>query len=135
MYSANITRRQHLTDTLFFLNNMAIKGIGVDIVEINRFRKTGAVVREQFIANNFSERERLYIFSHTDWATHLAGSFAAKESVVKALGGARIVVASVEIVRDKVGRPLVYVDGRYRKDILTTISHSGKVAIAFSIYT
>ena len=119
---------------LFSLNNMAIKGIGIDIVEISRFKKSRSGAMEKFIGNNFSEKERSYAFSHKDWATHLAGIFAAKESVVKALGGKNIGVASVEIIRNTNGKPVVRVNGRSRKDVLTTISHSGTVAIAFSLY-
>lgn len=110
---------------------MKIKGIGIDIVEINRFKRLKIECR--FIESNFSKIEIAHALSYKDWSTHLAGTFAAKESVVKALGKSNIPQASIEIIRNLAGAPEVYIKGKRAKNILTTISHSGKVAVAFSL--
>ena len=112
---------------------MTIKGVGIDIVEIKRFRKINSRIKDKFIVSNFSKEERSYVFSHKDWALHLAGIFAAKESVIKALGKNNISMSSIEIRKTARGKPTVFVKGRKRKDILTTISHSNNIAISLSL--
>ncbi len=113
---------------------MNIKGIGIDIVEIRRFRKIKKDTRDRFLSKNFSSNEITYAFSYKDWATHLAGTFAAKESVVKALGRSDFLISVIEIRRASSGKPEVFIKNRKRKDILTTITHSTQMALAVSLY-
>ncbi len=65
---------------------MRIIGHGVDIVEVSRI---GAMLEEhgeRFLARCFTAGERGYAVSRKRAAEHLAGRFAAKEAVLKALG-------------------------------------------------
>ena len=64
---------------------MKISGIGIDIIEISRFRLVVRKGKNRFLENTFSEAERTYCFSYRDPAPHFAGTFAAKEAVEKAL--------------------------------------------------
>ena len=113
---------------------MNIKGIGIDIVDIERFRKISKKTRDQFIKKNFSLAEKSHAFSHKDWATHLAGTFAAKESVIKALGKNDILISSIEIRRTPTGKPEVYIKEKKNTSILTTITHSNNLAFALSLH-
>ena len=79
---------------------MGIIGIGTDIIEVERFES----VSEAFMHRCFTERERER-FKNTE---NIAGAFAAKEAVVKALGtGFVFKPLAVEILHNEAGKPEV----------------------------
>lgn len=85
-----------------------IKGIGTDIVEIERIKR--AIERHpHFVGRVFTPQEQGYCLSRKRPYLHFAVRFAAKEAVLKALGtgfqGLRW--TDVEIVRNSSGKPLV----------------------------
>jgi holo-[acyl-carrier protein] synthase len=112
-----------------------IVGIGVDIAEISRVDE--ALRRTPALAGRlFAEGER------NGSATSLAGAFAAKEAVAKALGGpAGLLWTDVEVVHDLVGRPLLEVSGTVanaaaRLGIRTwhlSLSHDGGMCVAMVV--
>ena len=117
--------------------------IGTDIVEIARIRR--ACRRERFKQRVFTLRELPAIQDKPGFYAHLAGKFAAKEAVAKALGtGFRdFKWKDIEILNDEVGKPYAVLDGKaletlkskgYEK-VLVTISHSDDYAIAFAVAT
>lgn len=121
-----------------------VVGIGIDIVEIERI-KAAASKNPRFLERIFTERERDY-FEHKKFSpATMAGNFAAKEAVVKALGtGIRDVsFAEIEILRDAFGKPIVTLGGRLESicqakgigDIQISISHSKYYAVANAIAT
>jgi len=57
--------------------------IGIDLVEVGRFRDLNPAIRERFYARVFTPEERDHIGGSLQRA---AGLFAAKEAAVKALG-------------------------------------------------
>jgi len=92
---------------------VAIRGLGTDLVEIERFRR--ALTRRAALGPRlFSEREREYANRQHDPAKSLAARFGAKEAVMKAKGvglwafGFR----DVEVVRRDSGEPEVVLHGR-----------------------
>ena len=64
---------------------MSVNGLGIDIVETHRFTLFKSR-DDQFLLDNYSAEELAYCFSFKDPSEHLAGTFAAKEAVFKALG-------------------------------------------------
>jgi len=119
-----------------------VKGIGVDIVEIGRLKR--AIERyPQLQSRLFTSREREYCLSKARAHLHFAVRFAAKEAALKALGtGFRGVKwTDMEVRRDSLGRPLLYLDGRAAlmarekgiSDVLISLSFSGGNAIASAI--
>lgn len=62
-----------------------IIGIGVDIIEIARI-KEAVELNESFIEKLFSKNEIEYLQTRNLRAEYIAGRFAAKEAVSKALG-------------------------------------------------
>ncbi|NOH15163.1 holo-ACP synthase [Clostridium cochlearium] len=119
-----------------------IIGIGVDIIEINRIKN--AIKRnEKFIEKIFSEEEIKYLKKKDFKYESIAGKFAAKEAIVKALGtGFRnMKIKDIEITNNELGKPLVELKGgalEIIKDyknirIHLSISHSRDNAIAYSI--
>lgn len=115
-----------------------IIGIGTDIIEISRVKK--ACEKQRFKEKCYTENEIVCIGSRTE---SLAGNFAVKEAVSKALGtGFRgFCLRDVECLRDELGKPYVVLHGgaleRFEniggKNILVSISHSKSDAIAFVI--
>ena len=62
-----------------------IVGVGVDAVDVARFRKV-LERRPNFATRTFSDAERADAAGSADVAESLAARFAAKEAVMKALG-------------------------------------------------
>jgi holo-[acyl-carrier protein] synthase len=109
-----------------------IVGVGVDIVDIARFAR--ALNRTQGLAARlFTEGEQgLPVKS-------LAGRFAAKEALAKAIGGPRgMLWTDAEIVTDTLGRPELKIYGTVATAAArvgvrywhVSLSHDGGVAVA-----
>lgn len=62
-----------------------IRGVGVDIIEIDRIRESIDAQGERFLAKVFTPSEILYCSSKHNAAQHFAARFAAKEAASKAL--------------------------------------------------
>jgi len=90
-----------------------VRGIGVDAVDVVRFRAVVAR-RPGILGRLFTETERAYAARSRDPGPRLAARFAAKEAVLKALGvgvgaaGFR----DVEVVRGEGGAPGLALSGR-----------------------
>lgn len=118
-----------------------IIGIGTDIIEIDRINK--AVHRtNKFIDKVFTYREKEYFKSKNFRAEIMAGNFAAKEAVSKALGtGFRgFGLLDIEILRDDKGKPIVILSNKIYKmlslnnfNMHISISHSRENAIAYAV--
>ena len=112
--------------------------LGVDIVEIAR-------VRRAVEAHGPGFRRRVY--TDLEWEqcgrsfASLAGRFAAKEAVMKALGTGGMAFRDIEIVRTPSGKPEVRLSGRMQRRaqrlgvvrIAITISHSRDNAVAVAM--
>jgi holo-[acyl-carrier protein] synthase len=120
--------------------------IGVDTVEVARFRRSDYFRSKRFYERTFTPREIQHCLSFGDPAPHFAANFAAKEAVYKAISKFQDVRLNwVEILRDKVGAPYVNIvlDPRKAKDksreknlpfeIKISLSHSALHAVAFAI--
>ena len=83
-----------------------IKGIGTDIVEIDRI--SNAIKKDFFLKKTFSDIE-INMAEAGNRDSFLAGNFATKEAFVKALGlGFRgIGLKDLEVLRDEYGKPFI----------------------------
>lgn len=90
-----------------------IKGIGVDIVEIERIQKAIDSKRDRFINRIFTSDEQEYCFGKPRPSRHFAARFAAKEAVSKALGTGKKGMrwTDVEVCRDGKGCPFIKLTG------------------------
>lgn len=76
---------------------MAVAGIGVDLLEIERLER--ALARRPRLADRlFTDRERAYAEARPRPAQHLAARFCAKEAVMKALGTPALGFREIEVV-------------------------------------
>ena len=108
--------------------------IGVDIVDVKRFKSVTKKQKVRFIENTFSALEQAYCFSYKDPSPHFAGTFAAKEAIQKATGLFHLPPPTIEIRRTKDGKPTVWIKGKSSRSILVTISHEKNIACAFALY-
>lgn len=118
-----------------------ILGIGTDIIEINRIEEATKRTKT-FIEKSFTTKEIEYFERRNMRAEVIAGNFAAKEAISKALGtGFRgFGLRDIEVIRDENGKPIVNLSEKIKqkfslKDfkIHVSISHSNENAIAFAI--
>jgi holo-[acyl-carrier protein] synthase len=87
---------------------------GIDIVEVPRIARMLREHGERFLERCFTAAEREYCLAGKRRDEHLAGRFAAKEAVLKALGTGwknGIAWTDVEVVRDQSGAPSVRLHG------------------------
>ncbi|MGH2730279.1 MAG: holo-ACP synthase [Actinomycetota bacterium] len=102
--------------------------VGIDVVDIARFRSL--LDRSPHIADRFFTPDELaHCAASKDHALHLAGTFAAKEAVMKALGLVPAVAWArrIEVARSPKGGPVARVEGA---EVAVSISHDGPVAVA-----
>lgn len=113
-----------------------IIGIGVDTVQLSRF--------EAKLTETPRLKDRLFLDIETVDASvqTLAGRFAAKEAVIKALSGdPGIEWHGIEVGRESSGKPVIWLHGSTAKIALqagirklhVSITHDGDAAIAFVV--
>lgn len=118
---------------------MAI-GIGTDITHIERIKKLSAGA----ISRILTEAEAEYCHRFNPPYERIAGRFAAKEAILKALGtgwSQGIGWGQIEILPDPSGIPMVTLTGQALEKFQTlgasrchiSISHQGDYAIAFAL--
>ena len=121
---------------------MAVAGVGVDIVEIDRMR--GILQRTpRFKARVFTAYEQSYCDKKPNSAASYAGCFAAREAVLKALGCGfeGVGLQDVSVEHDDKGRPVVRLAGNALEiarnkgvlEIFLSISHTKDLAVANAV--
>ena len=93
---------------------MTILGHGIDLVECDRIAAVMDKHPDRFLARILTPAERTWIERFRIPTPHIAGRWAAKEAILKALGtGWRggIAWTDMEILPDPMGRPLVTLSG------------------------
>lgn len=91
-----------------------IVGVGIDIIEVARMRRTLERYGKHFLDHVFTEDEQQEAPGGVGGASYFAGRWAAKEAVAKALGtgiGESCGWKDVRVVRSANGKPEVVLDG------------------------
>ncbi|MBC8142229.1 MAG: holo-ACP synthase [Armatimonadetes bacterium] len=114
-----------------------VVAVGVDIADVGRIRAALARDAERFARRVLTTHERAYCFGRPDPAPHVAARFAAKEAVIKCLGGG-CGLRDVEVVRALTGFPSISLTGRaaIRANgcrVLISLSHLPDLATAFAV--
>ena len=119
-----------------------IAGVGMDLCEIARMEKL--LPDERFLSRYFSAEEQVYIHSRGKGAAQsMAGIYAAKEALTKALGtgitsGA---LADICVTHDRYGAPSYALSGEYARlaedrridTFYLSITHEGGMAAAVCV--
>jgi len=125
---------------------MQILGIGVDIVEKNRIKKS--LTNKLFIKRIFTDSEILLAKNKKDKISFYSKRFAAKEAFSKSIGtGFRenLNFSDLSIKNDKLGKPIFVITDKIKKlikkkfkitkfDFLLSISDEKKYSIAYVIF-
>jgi holo-[acyl-carrier protein] synthase len=120
-----------------------IVGIGVDLVEISALQDKMSA-EERVASRMFTAAEREYCLSLANPYRHFAGTAAAKEAVMKALGTGwtdEVDWLDISIGRADSGRPAVVLSGGALaaanllnvRNCLISISHDGAYAVACAV--
>lgn len=113
---------------------LMIKGIGLDIAEIDRIGKM--ILRQpKFIDRILTDREKdaYHSYSGTRKTEYAAGRFAAKEAFSKAMGtgiGGALSFQDIEIIRDEFGRPMIVKPDMKGFSVHLSITHTREYAAA-----
>ena len=115
-----------------------VKGLGMDLCEISRMNKL--LEDERFLTRYFNEGEIVYIHSKgKNAAQTMAGIYAAKEALSKALGtGITFDLKEINIFHDEAGMPEYSLSGKAEEmgqgdRFRLSISHDGGIAAAVCI--
>jgi len=115
-----------------------VRGIGVDIIEIERIRKSIESVGERFLEKVYTDTEVAYCNGKADRYQHLAARFAAKEALSKALStgwAGEFRWKDVEILNAPSGQPSFALHGNLsarlvNSRVMLSLSHSDSHVVA-----
>ena len=121
-----------------------IVGMGIDLVEIERIERIYAKFGERFLSRVLLPDEAKYCLSYRRPAPFIAGRFAVKEAVSKALGtgiGALLGWHDIELRRKESGEPWLVLHGKGQELLLArkanvvhvSITHTEMSAAAVAI--
>lgn len=118
-----------------------ILGTGIDVIEVDRIQKAAA--KASFYQRVFTQGEQAFLQAHGNAPCQMAGLFAAKEAVSKALGtgfSQGIGPRDIEICHRESGAPYAVLHGaaeKRRKEldgrIHVSVSHIQAIAMAQAI--
>jgi phosphopantetheine--protein transferase-like protein len=108
--------------------------VGIDVIEIDRFRnKPLNKKNESFYNSIFTKSELSYCMKYSDPYPHLAGIFAAKESLLKCLT-TPIEMTEIEISHNPDGKPHISVHTKIKAtQMRISITHTRSIAMAIAI--
>ena len=120
-----------------------VYSVGIDLTDIERIRKDLDRWGEKFVRRLLGEEERNLYREKYDKVKFVAGRFAAKEAVMKALGAfilSGVYPRNIQILNDLYGKPYVHLDDNIRekiidKEIKVSITHERTMAAAVAIMT
>ena len=103
-------------------------GVGIDIVNVDRFSSKKYSKNKEFYSKIFSNDEINYCIKFKDPYTHFAGKFALKEAVIKAIDK-KIALLDIETFH-KNNIPQVKLKNEINYSSISSISHENNVAVA-----
>ena len=107
-------------------------GIGIDIIEVSRFRKKKYEENKNFYKKIFVKSEINYCLKFKNSAERFAGKFAIKEAVIKSISG-KIGFLDIETSHLK-SKPIVRIKkSREKYNFIASLSHENDFAVAVVI--
>jgi holo-[acyl-carrier protein] synthase len=110
-----------------------IKGIGIDIIELGRIKKS--MKNSRFLDRILTNKEKqsfVLLQNETRKVEFVAGRFAAKEAFSKAMGTGigTLSFLDISILNDENGAPFIEAAVTEKMNIFVSISHSREYAVA-----
>lgn len=114
---------------------MKLVGMGVDITEVRRLRQAVEKWGNDFLQRIFTAEELKNAKNKSSFYQHLAGRFAAKEAVFKALGDKDLGWQDVQIINDREGKPCCFLLNQKGRKVEAhiSISHVKTYAVASAV--
>ena len=108
-------------------------GIGIDIIDVNRFRAKNYKKNKNFYEKIFGKSEIDYCLKFKDPYPHFAGKFGIKESVIKSIQD-NVTFQDISSSNSK-NRPTVELTGKKSKkySFLVSVTHEREYAVAVVI--
>jgi holo-[acyl-carrier protein] synthase len=110
---------------------MKKSGIGIDIADIERFKKLPYKTNKSFYNGIFSKSEIKYCLTHKNYSQHFAGKFAIKEAVKKSIPDKISMIDIVTLYKNS--KPEIVLQKKLPYDFLVSVSHDSNVAVAVVI--
>ena len=121
-----------------------IVGIGTDVAEVARIRKSVERYGDRFLDRIYTAKERSYALSKANSAERLAARFAAKEAGMKAIGTGwnhGVTWRDFEVVNERSGKPSLRLSGVAQSvaerlgatKVSLSLTHTREIALAVVI--
>ncbi|MEO0094110.1 MAG: holo-ACP synthase [candidate division WOR-3 bacterium] len=120
---------------------MAIFGIGIDLIEVNRIKSALNKFPKRFRSRIFTKNEIAFCEKRSNPYLSYAARFAAKEAFAKALGTGlrgKISWQDIEVVDDELSKPSLVITGKAlkilgKRKVRLSLSHTEDYATAIVI--
>tara|TARA_B100000029_G_scaffold508317_1_gene594898 strand:+ start:151 stop:492 length:342 start_codon:yes stop_codon:yes gene_type:complete len=106
-------------------------GIGIDIVDINKFKNKHYEDNKKFYEKIFNDTEIKYCLKFKNSPQHFAGKFAIKEAVIKSLKK-QIDFLDIKTEHEN-SKPIVKLNMKNEYNFFVSVSHDKDYAIAIVI--
>ncbi len=110
---------------------MEIFNIGIDIINIGRFKKKEYTKNKKFYQKIFTNSEIKYCLEFKNSSEHFAGKFAIKEAVRKSIK--EKVPFNKIVTMHKNSKPNVVLKMKLNYEFLVSVSHEANMAVAIVI--
>lgn len=106
-------------------------GIGIDIVDVDRFRDMPYEEKTSFYNNIFDKNEIEYCLKFNDPYPHFAGKFAIKEAAIKSINKNENLLNVITNHINK--KPTVVISKKNKYKFLVSLSHEKNYAVGIVI--
>jgi holo-[acyl-carrier protein] synthase len=110
---------------------MEISNIGIDIINIERFKKKEYAKNKKFYQKIFSKSEIEYCLEFKNSSEHFAGKFAIKEAVRKSIK--EKIPFNKILTTHKNSKPRIILKTKLNYEFLVSVSHETNMALAIVI--
>ena len=110
---------------------MEIFNIGIDIVNIERFKKKEYAKNKKFYQKIFTNSEIRYCLEFKNSSEHFAGKFAIKEAVRKSIK--EKIPFNKILTMHKNSKPMIVLKMKLNYEFLVSVSHEANMAVAIVI--
>ena len=110
---------------------MEISNIGIDVINIERFKKKEYTKNKKFYQKIFTNSEIKYCLEFKNSSEHFAGKFAIKEAVRKSIK--EKVPFNKIVTMHKNSKPNVVLKMKLNYEFLVSVSHEANMAVAIVI--
>jgi holo-[acyl-carrier protein] synthase len=110
---------------------MEISNIGIDVINIERFRKKEYTKNKKFYQKIFTNSEIKYCLGFKNSSEHFAGKFAIKEAVRKSIK--EKIPFNKILTMHKNSKPRITLKIKSNYEFLVSVSHEANIAFAIVI--